>query len=218
MLYCPQPELEDNARLILCFVSVHGPVTMYRVARELSLHFSYAYRKASMLEHMGLLKKVSESRANLYDSTMRGLVYSYLIGCSTEVVLYKIAKFLGLTNFSQLEVESFLKFYFSIADRDAPLSNLSVMVSYILERCGKTLCRDRPEMPLASRVIAYGLIQMVQRYFGNSIILVDRDYFAIVNDKEVLAAHCRLCGRDKYCTYVTCDTLRSVIEIRLRNS
>ncbi|MFN3805523.1 MAG: hypothetical protein ACK4SY_10750, partial [Pyrobaculum sp.] len=188
---------------------------MYRVARELSLHFSHVYRKAQRLESLGFLERVVDSRRVLYGVTTYGLLYSYLDGCGGEVAVAKIGKRLGLEGFLLEEIEAFLKFYLSIADRDAPISGVLTMTSYILERCGEGLCMEKPEAALASRVVAFGIIQMVKKWFGNTIIITDDRYFTIIDKKgKIVATQCKLCEREKYCT-TPCPTLTQTIEPKI---
>lgn len=68
MLYWPK--LDDSANNIVAYVVSNGPVTMYRVARYLNLHFSHAYRKSKKLEDSGLLTSIGGPRASLYDATV----------------------------------------------------------------------------------------------------------------------------------------------------
>ncbi|MFN7105219.1 MAG: hypothetical protein ACK4M3_01320 [Pyrobaculum sp.] len=189
---------------------------MYRVARELSLHFSHVYRKAQQLESFGFVERFVDSRRVLYSATTYGLLYSYLDGCGGDVVVAKISKKLGLEGFTTGEVEAFLKFYLSIADRGAPISSVLTMTSYILERCGERLCMENPEATLASRVVAFGIVQMVKKWFGNTIIITDDKYFTIIDKKgKIVATQCKICEREKYCT-TPCPTLTQTIEPKIK--
>ncbi|ABP50796.1 MAG: hypothetical protein QW677_09040 [Pyrobaculum sp.] len=217
------PSLDHSAHEILSYIAIKGPVTMYRVARDLSYHFSHTYRKAYKLEKLGLIKKVDNGRAALYEATLGGYVYCYLAGIEPrKVVVSKISKMLGLDHFSVEEVESFLKLYISAADHYAPLGGFVTMVSYLLERCGWEVERcaklGEKELILATRVISYGIISLIRRFYAQSLIITGRDYFVVydVEKMRLLAAHCRLCGRDKYCSLDPCPTLRNEVEPRLK--
>ncbi|MEM0464894.1 MAG: hypothetical protein QXE89_12590, partial [Pyrobaculum sp.] len=95
-------------------------------------------------------------------------------------------------------------------------------VSYLLERCGWEVERcaklGEKELILATRVISYGIISLIRRFYAQSLIITGRDYFVVydVEKMRLLAAHCRLCGRDKYCSLDPCPTLRNEVEPRLK--
>lgn len=223
MLYWPK--LDDSAKNIVAYVVSNGPVTMYRVARDLNIHFSHAYRKARKLEQMGFLTSTGGPRASLYDASIKGLLYTYSTKmASLDITLSKLREALGLRMFSLEEVNAFIKFFLSLADRDAPVTSIATMVSYILDKCGSEYvgCMsvlDHRDRVLASRVVAYGIINMIHRFFGDAVVIADEGYFALVNlrNGSLMAVQCRLCGREKYCSLDPCPSLQRVIETRLRN-
>lgn len=184
-------KLDVSAEKIMAYVVSNGPVTMYRVARDLNIHFSHAYRKARKLEQMGLLTSIGGPRASLYDASIKGLLYAYSMEmASLHITLSKLREALGLKMFSLEEVNAFIKFFLSLADRDAPVTSMATMVSYILDKCGPEYvgCMsvlDHGDRVLASRVMAYGIINMIRRFFGDSVITADEGYFDLVNLKRV---------------------------------
>ena len=215
------PKLDEVSRNILCYVAAHGPVTMYRVARDLNLHFSHVYRKAHRLEVMDMLRRISNGRAAMYEASLWGYIYCYKFSKGGDLILAKIKNLLGLTSFEIYEVESFLKLYLAVADVDAPLSDLPTMVAYLygkchgdLKKCGSEALGDYWEP--ASRIVAYGFIQLLKKLLGDSVVVADRDFFVVVNPQRRFAiASCRLCGVDRYCFLNGCDKLRQRLEVRL---
>ncbi len=224
MLYWPK--LDDSANNIVAYVVSNGPVTMYRVARDLNLHFSHAYRKSKKLEDSGLLTSIRGPRSSLYDATVRGLLYAYVAKlASREIILKKLRVVLGLHLFSLEEVESFIKFFLTVANKEAPVGSLAPMVSYILDKCGSDYTRcmanlDERDRVLASRVMAYGIIKLIHNFFGDSLVVADEGYYAIVklSTRQLLAVQCKLCGREKYCSLDPCPSLKDIIEVKLRDA
>lgn len=217
------PSLDHNEKLILGYIALKGPITMYRVARDLSYHFSHTYRKAAKLEKLGLIRKGPLGRAAQYEATIYGYMYCYANGIEPkEVLLAKISKLLGLSHFTLEEVEGFLKFYLSIADNHAPVNGFLTMTSYILEKCNwdpmSCLNGGSKEQVLTSRVISYGIVSLIKRIYNHNVIVADDDYFVVFDTEKwrIVAAHCKLCGRDKYCSLDPCPTLTKKVELKLK--
>lgn len=213
------PKLDDISRNILCYVATNGPVTMYRVARDLHLHFSHVYRKAHKLESAEMIRRTETNRAAMYEASLSGYLYCYKLGHSRELMLARIRHHLGLNGFDTAEVESFLKIYLSMADRGAPISDLATMVVYLFEKCRGDFerCVAGDEWARASRIVAYGLIHLIRKLVGDSAIVSDRDFFVVINPKRRFAvAFCKLCGGDRYCFIDGCEQLRQRIEKKLR--
>ncbi|MEM1596894.1 MAG: hypothetical protein QXI07_00120 [Pyrobaculum sp.] len=95
------PSLDESAKSILTYIALKGPTTMYRVARDLSYHFSHTYRKANKLEKLGLIRKEPLGCSALYEATIGGYLYCYVNGVEPkDVAVAKIAKLLGLEHFT----------------------------------------------------------------------------------------------------------------------
>lgn len=114
-------KVDETARAMVSFVAVNEPVTMYRVARGLNMHFSHVYRKVNKLVAQRLLEPASAGRSTVYYATVRGLLIPLIYGTAPKsLILAKIKRRLRLESFSDEEVEAFLKFYGRVAAGDAP--------------------------------------------------------------------------------------------------
>ncbi|MEL9990008.1 MAG: hypothetical protein QXP98_03400 [Thermoproteus sp.] len=218
------PKIDESTQLILSYVAIKGPVTMYRVARDLSLHFSHTYRRAKRLERLGLIYRISTNNISLYEATLAGYIYCYTHGVEPkDVILSKVGRLLGLGGFAVEDIEGFLKFYLALSGGAPPPAGLATMVAYILERCGGDYVDclkgfDRATAVSASRIMAYGVIEITRRLFKVGHVVADRDYLAIVDVKRgrIVAAHCRICGFDRYCGLDPCPTLVQRVEHKLK--
>jgi len=219
-------KVDETARAMVSFVAVNEPVTMYRVARGLNMHFSHVYRKVNKLVAQRLLEPASAGRSTVYYATVRGLLIPLIYGTAPKsLILAKIKRRLRLETFSDEEVEAFLKFYGRVAAGDAPLEGLELVGAYLATRCGNRLenCfsqMERGDAVLASRVAAYAVISLVRKIFDEALIVRDEEYTAVLFREDggykLFAAHCKMCGRDKYCSLDPCPTLMEKILGRIR--
>jgi len=77
---------------VLRYIILRGPATAYRIARDLNLHFTQAYRKASRLERFGMARRAANHRGSMFEATERGIVTCYYFGCANwEVLIDKLA-------------------------------------------------------------------------------------------------------------------------------
>lgn len=218
--------VDETTKAMVSFVAVHEPVTMYRVARGLNMHFSHVYRKVNKLVAQRLLEPVSAGRSTVYYATVRGLLIPLIYGTAPKsFILAKIKRRLRLDSFSDEEVEAFLRFYGRIAAGDAPLEGLELVGAYLATRCGNKFenCfsqMEREEAVLASRVAAYAVISLVRKIFDETLIVRDKDYTAVLfkenGEYRLFAVHCKMCGRDRYCNLDPCLTLMEKIWGRIR--
>ena len=85
-------------------------------------------------------------------------------------------------------MESFLKFYLSVAENDAPLSGFITITSYILEKCGwdvySCLRGDTKDVALASRVLSYGIVSIIRKFYNRSVIVAGDSYFVVSTQRS----------------------------------
>jgi len=220
--------VDETTKAMVSFVAVNEPVTMYRVARGLNMHFSHVYRKVNKLVAQRLLEPASAGRSTVYYATTRGLLIPLIYGTAPKsLILAKIKRRLKLESFSDEEVEAFLRFYGRIATGDVPLEGLELMGAYLATRCGNRLenCfsqMERGVAVLASRVAAYAVISLVRKIFDEVLVVRDENYTAVLFKKDggyrFFAAHCKMCGQDRYCSLDLCPKLMEKIfeKIKLR--
>jgi len=117
---------------ILRYLIFRGPSTAYRIARDLNLHFTQAYRKASRLEHFGLVRRINNHRGDMFEVTERGLILCYYYGClNWETILDKLA---ARQKLPRLVIRTFLDEYLTYFKEEALIDDLLVMAFYAIYR------------------------------------------------------------------------------------
>jgi len=77
---------------VLRYIILKRPATAYRIARDLNLHFTQAYRKAARLERFGMARRAANHRGSMFEAAERGIVMCYYFGCANwEILINKLA-------------------------------------------------------------------------------------------------------------------------------
>jgi len=124
--------LKDDVLLseILRYIILRGPVTAYRIARSLNIHFTQAYRKVTRLEHFGMVRRVANRRGDMFEATERGIIICYYFNCANwEILIDKLATRHQLPRFA---LRAFLDAYLDHFKNDAIIDDVPVMVFYAL--------------------------------------------------------------------------------------
>ena len=125
----------DNDQLlseVLRYIILRGPATAYRIARDLNMHFTQAYRKAARLESLGMAKRVANHRGSMFEATERGVVMCYYFGCANwELLIDKLAARHKLPG---PVLKAFLDSYLDYFKNDAVMDDIPVMAFYAAYR------------------------------------------------------------------------------------
>lgn len=232
-----QMRLDPASLNILRYIILNGPCTVYRVAKEEGLYFSYAYRKARRLELSGAIKSINiNGKASYYVSTPLGQIACLSYGCLEEdYLLRRLAKEWGITDFMSVdEVRAFIDLYMKIYVPGAPLERADLMGLYILTHfdciletpeCMYKVTDSVEEVVAAMKIVGYSIITILKKMYhiGGEFTLVRGDkYMAAASlnsgSVRVLAAECRLCGSTKYCSVYHCEKLSERIRTDLFSS
>jgi len=117
---------------ILRYIILRGPVTAYRIARDMNLHFTQAYRKVSRLEHFDMVRRVANGRGDMFEATERGIVMCYYFGCASwEILIDKLA---ARHRLPRTALRAFLDEYLDHFKNDAVVDDIPVMVFYAAYR------------------------------------------------------------------------------------
>ncbi len=232
-----QINLDDTSLSILRYIILHGPCTVYRIAKEEGLYFSYAYRKARKLEVSGAIKQVKgNGKVSYYVPTPLGQIVCLSYDCLEEdFILHRLAREWGITEFMTAdEVRAFIDLYMRMYRQGAPLERIELMGLYILTHfdcileapeCLNEITDSVEEMVAAMKVVGYSIISILKKMYraGGEMALANGDgYLAAValnaGEPKVLAAECRLCGYTKYCSVYHCEKLTERIRTDLFSS
>jgi len=117
---------------VLRYIILRGPATAYRIARDLNMHFTQAYRKAARLESLGMAKRVANHRGSMFEATERGVVMCYYFGCANwELLIDKLAARHKLPG---PVLKAFLDSYLDYFKNDAVMDDIPVMAFYAAYR------------------------------------------------------------------------------------
>jgi predicted transcriptional regulator len=117
---------------VLRYIILKGPATAYRIARDLNLHFTQAYRKAARLEHFGMARRAANCRGSTFEATERGIVMCYYFGCAHwEILIDKLAARHRLPG---PVLRAFLDAYLDHFKNDAVVDDIPVMAFYATYR------------------------------------------------------------------------------------
>jgi len=117
---------------VLRYIILRGPATAYRIARDLSLHFTQAYRKAARLERFGMARRVANHRGSMFEATERGVVMCYYFGCINWELL--IDKLVAQHRLPGPVLRAFLDAYLDYFKNDAVVDDIPVMAFYAAYR------------------------------------------------------------------------------------
>ncbi len=117
---------------VLRYIILKGPATAYRIARDLNLHFTQAYRKAARLERFGMARRTANHRGSMFEATERGIVICYYFGCANwEPLIDKLAARHRLPG---PILRAFLDAYLDHFKNDAVVDDIPVMAFYAAYR------------------------------------------------------------------------------------
>ncbi|MDT7874464.1 MAG: ArsR family transcriptional regulator [Pyrobaculum sp.] len=117
---------------VLRYIILKGPATAYRIARDLNLHFTQAYRKAARLERFGMARRAANHRGSMFEATERGIVMCYYFGCDNwEILINKLAARHRLPG---PVLRAFLDTYLDHFKNDAVVEDIPVMAFYAAYR------------------------------------------------------------------------------------
>ncbi|MFP3211653.1 MAG: ArsR family transcriptional regulator [Thermoproteus sp.] len=141
---------------VLRYIILRGPATAYRIARDLNLHFTQAYRKASRLERFGMARRAANHRGSMFEATERGIVTCYYFGCANwEVLIDKLA---ARHKLPKPALRAFLDAYLDHFKNDALVDDVPIMAFYaayrgveIPEELASAVARFLPRAAYVSR-------------------------------------------------------------------
>jgi len=117
---------------VLRYMILRGPATAYRIARDLNLHFTQAYRKVARLERFGMAKRAANHRGSMFEVTEKGIVICYYFGCANwELLIDMLAVRHKL---SRAALRAFLDAYLDYFKTDAIVEDLPIMAFYAAYR------------------------------------------------------------------------------------
>ena len=117
---------------VLRYIILRGPATAYRIARDLNLHFTQAYRKAARLERLGMARRTANHRGSMFEATERGVVMCYYFGCANwELLIDKLA---ARHRVPGPVLRAFLNAYLDYFKNDAVVDDIPVMAFYATYR------------------------------------------------------------------------------------
>jgi len=117
---------------VLRYIILKGPATAYRIARDLNLHFTQAYRKAARLERFGMARRAANHRGSMFEATERGVVMCYYFGCAHWEIL--IDKLVARHRLPGPVLRAFLDAYLDYFKNDAVVDDIPVMAFYAAYR------------------------------------------------------------------------------------
>jgi len=117
---------------VLRYIILKGPATAYRIARDLNLHFTQAYRKAARLESLGMTRRTANHRGSMFEATERGIVMCYYFGCVNRELL--IDMLAARHRLPRPVLRAFLDAYLDHFKNDAVVDDVPVMAFYATYR------------------------------------------------------------------------------------
>ena len=204
----------DYEKKILSYIITKEPITLYRVAVDLGLSFSTAYKKAYILSDNKLIREIKlKNNGAHYESTVKGLLSCLIYDCNLDInsILNKVRLKWGV---SSLKNENILAFLYTVA-KLFPNENVinlldlpSILALMIYGYCGFDINRclisngiDGPIVMKAGEVLVHYLLGFFESITGTSGHFIKGDRFSVILDSRgyIVAASCSLCGQGRYC-------------------